>query len=188
MCTRSTRVFFLFGTAIVFLALIATYVMFTNKWAASRLEDYYSMPEPSISNSTPSITPINSPSTSPKISSYSPVLARPKKRSFNPAVKHTIARRILSPALGVFLTFAICIASFPGIATSLHSTTLNLGDWFPIVTVAVYNTCDLVGKALPSFFMPFKGRGVLVLVAMQAMCLPVMIMEKKYVQERRMKE
>lgn len=50
----------------------------------------------------------------------------------------------------VFLVFTTCLATFPGLTTSLVSTTWHLGDWFPLCLVATYNAMDLVGKGLPS--------------------------------------
>jgi len=49
-----------------------------------------------------------------------------------------------------FLVFLICLSTFPGLTTSLVSSTWRLGDWFPLALVAAYNTADLVGKSLPA--------------------------------------
>lgn len=156
------------------------------------------------SDQTPVVSRTNSPNVSPRPTVYSPALSRPRNRSFPPKVKMTVAKRIAAPAVGVFLSFVVCIACFPGIATSMHS---NNGfdrcapppypptplpapspppppkpncSWYPVLVVACYNTADLVGKALPAVFMPFRGKRVLFLVVLQALVLPLMILEKVY--------
>ena len=64
----------------------------------------------------------------------------------------------------MFLVFTLCISCFPGIATSLKSTTLNLDSWFPIAMVGCYNTADLVGKTIPTIWCPWNGRNAWVTV------------------------
>jgi len=131
----STKVFFLFGAAVVLAGIAACIALFRSPWASSRLEVYYSMPERSaeLGDGSGSVTssPMSPPSSlkAKSKAEYSPVLARPRKRSFAPQVKAAIAKRIAAPAAGVFLSFVVCIACFPGIATSMHSTTLDLGSW-----------------------------------------------------------
>ncbi|GMI32234.1 hypothetical protein TeGR_g5630 [Tetraparma gracilis] len=174
----STKFFFLFGTLVVFLAVAASVVLFRMPWAAQRLEEYYSMPT-TVSDQTPVVSRTNSPNVSPRSTVYSPALSRPRNRSFPPKVKMTVAKRIAAPAVGVFLSFVVCIACFPGIATSMHSND-GFDSWYPVLVVACYNTADLVGKALPAVFMPFRGKRVLFLVVLQALVLPLMILEKVY--------
>jgi hypothetical protein len=58
---------------------------------------------------------------------------------------------VLSPATVVTITFIVCLSCFPGLTTSLMSRSLRLGDWFPVLLVLVYNTADLIGKALPNY-------------------------------------
>jgi len=46
----------------------------------------------------------------------------------------------------VYSVFLVCLATFPGLTTSLRSTTWQLGSWYPIVLVLAYNAADLLGK------------------------------------------
>ena len=56
------------------------------------------------------------------------------------------------------LVFTTCIACFPGLTASLHSTTYHLGSWFPLMLVGTYNIFDLIGKSLPPYLPLFAGR------------------------------
>ena len=53
-------------------------------------------------------------------------------------------------SLCVFGVFVVCLSCFPGLATSLVSTSWRLGSWFPLTLVAAFNAGDLVGKGLPA--------------------------------------
>ena len=61
-------------------------------------------------------------------------------------------------SVSVFVVFLVCLSCFPGLTTSLHSHSWDLGDWFPLLLVATYNTGDLVGKWLPAPRLPLVGR------------------------------
>lgn len=53
-------------------------------------------------------------------------------------------------SLCVFGVFVACLSCFPGLTTSLVSTSWRLGSWFPLVLVAAFNVGDLAGKSLPA--------------------------------------
>ena len=107
-------------------------------------------------------------------------MSRPRSKSFTQKVQKIVVNSIFVPAVGVFSTFVICIACFPGVSTSLRSHTLNLKSWQPIWIVFFYNVCDLIGKALPAYYMPFDGDTVAIPVVLQAFSLPIMVLEKFY--------
>ena len=86
--------------------------------------------------------------------------------------------QIKIPAAGVFITFTVCIACFPGVATSMKSK--ELGDWYPVLAVLCYNTADLVGKSLPGFWQPFDGTTVIIPVLLNVCVLPIMVLEKHF--------
>ena len=50
----------------------------------------------------------------------------------------------------VFLVFLVCLTCFPGLTTSIVSTSWHLGSWYPLLLVATYNGADFVGKSLPA--------------------------------------
>jgi hypothetical protein len=65
----------------------------------------------------------------------------------------SVARAVAMPAAVVCSGFTVCLACFPGLTTSLVSTTLGLGDWFPVLLVLAFNAFDLVGKTLPTLVL-----------------------------------
>ena len=70
------------------------------------------------------------------------------------------------------------ITPSPSLTTTVRAFILLLSFRYPVLAVGCYNAADLVGKALPAFYMPFKDRKVLLLVALQTTVLPLMIRQK----------
>lgn len=66
-----------------------------------------------------------------------------------------VLRAAPKPFFSLFFSYFACLSCFPGIISAIPSTTLTLGDWFPIVLVGCYNLGDLVGKNLPVYVMYF---------------------------------
>jgi hypothetical protein len=66
-----------------------------------------------------------------------------------------VLRTAPKPFFSLFFSYFVCLSCFPGIISAIPSTTLTLGDWFPIVLVGCYNLGDLVGKNLPVYIMYF---------------------------------
>ena len=60
-----------------------------------------------------------------------------------------LLRLTCSESACVFSTFFVALSIFPGLTTSLQSTT-GLGSWYPILLVGSYNFGDLIGKSAPS--------------------------------------
>ncbi|GMH52127.1 hypothetical protein TrST_g4230 [Triparma strigata] len=186
---RSTSIFFYFGAAVVCLGVISYAVLVHTPFAVEKFEEYYSMPPALVQtpNQTPQGTPrlgrrsqIEYSPGSAKVK-FSPSLSRPRSRSTTQKVRERMLSKIKIPAIGVFTSFTICIACFPGIATSMKSEAL--GDWFPVLVVFCYNTFDLIGKALPAWWQPFDGKTVLLPVFLNLTILPLMILEKHYDEE-----
>ena len=90
----------------------------------------------------------------PKKTLHTPVLRYEESPSPTPSHAAPSALKALAAAalesLSVFAVFFTCLSTFPGLTTSLTSTSWHLGSWFPIVLVAAYNAADLIGKTLPS--------------------------------------
>jgi hypothetical protein len=92
-------------------------------------------------------------------------------------VKNKILLRIQVPLLTIFLVFTLCISCFPGVATTLRSDTWGMGTWFPLAMVAAYNTADLLGKTLPSYTRPWKGKNVWATAVPLLFVVALMVME-----------
>ena len=69
----------------------------------------------------------------------------------------SVFAKLWPQATTAFLVFFTCLSCFPGLTSSLKSTTLSLGNWFPIVMIAIYNCGDLVGKILPQYYCFFRS-------------------------------
>lgn len=67
-----------------------------------------------------------------------------------------VAGQIWRQAFTALVVFTVTLACFPGLTSTLKSSTLNLGDWFPIVLIALYNIGDLVGKSGPGYYNAFE--------------------------------
>lgn len=94
----------------------------------------------------------------------------------NVASAPVVAGKIAKCAGTAFATFTVTICCFPGMMTSLHSTTFGLGDWFPVVLVTLYNASDLAGKYLPSVGVKLLREGTLLYgVCAHLMFIPLFI-------------
>eukprot|EP01135_Chromosphaera_perkinsii_P009613 Nk52_evm63s1810 gene=Nk52_evmTU63s1810 len=89
---------------------------------------------------------------------------------------HSLARVLYTikwPALAVFTVCFVTLSSFPGVVTQIPSQTL--GDWFPIILIAVYNVADLVGKVL-SKWHPSSITFLLIAVFGRVVFVPLIIL------------
>ncbi|KAL7588005.1 hypothetical protein Lser_V15G41234 [Lactuca serriola] len=54
--------------------------------------------------------------------------------------------------IGVIILYVVTLAIFPGYITEdVHSEILN--DWYPIILIAAFNVCDLIGKCLTAVYV-----------------------------------
>lgn len=56
----------------------------------------------------------------------------------------TVARVIWPYMLSILVTYFITLCLFPGLESELRNDTL--GEWLPILTMALFNMADFVGK------------------------------------------
>ena len=80
------------------------------------------------------------------------------------------------PSCSVYVVFLVTLATFPGLTTSLVSTTWQLGDWYPLLLVAVYNAADLLGKSLPGVARLLSRRTLPLAAAAHALFVPIFVM------------
>lgn len=76
----------------------------------------------------------------------------------------------------VFIVFFVCLSIFPGLTTSLTSTSWHLGSWYPILLVAAYNTGDLVGKSLPGMLRVIDSKTLPYCVAAHTLFVPALLL------------
>ena len=79
-------------------------------------------------------------------------------------------------SLSVYSVFLVCLATFPGLTTSLVSTTWHLGDWYPIILVAAYNTGDLFGKSLPGAYRLLNNTTLPIAAALHTLFVPLFLL------------
>ncbi|XP_055061968.2 equilibrative nucleoside transporter 4 isoform X2 [Misgurnus anguillicaudatus] len=85
-----------------------------------------------------------------------------------------VVRRIWAYMLSIAMTYFITLCLFPGLVSELHDDIL--GEWLPILTMALFNMGDFVGKILAA--CPCKWSGVQLLVGScsRVLLLPLCIM------------
>ena len=97
-------------------------------------------------------------------------------------VLHAISslRKVCLECVSVFLVFVVCLACFPGLSTSFVSLDWNLGTWFPLLMVAMYNIGDLIGKASPSSIRLIDARTLPIWVVAHFFFLPFFLILSFY--------
>ncbi|KAL1523809.1 hypothetical protein AB1Y20_018731 [Prymnesium parvum] len=85
-------------------------------------------------------------------------------------------RLVWLEAGSVFLVFFVCLTCFPGLTTSIVSTTWGLGSWYPIVLIASYNVADFVGKSLPARVRLFGRSALPCCVLCHAFFVPIFLL------------
>jgi len=59
-------------------------------------------------------------------------------------------KRMWAPAVAVSLNFFITLSLFPGLMTSIPSSTKPQNwTWFPIILIAIFSVFDFIGKTIP---------------------------------------
>lgn len=86
----------------------------------------------------------------------------------------SVFRLVYVEATCVFSVFTVCLATFPGLTTSLESTA-GLGTWYPILLVLAYNSGDLLGKTLPSRLRCLTSAGLPYCTALHMTFLPAFL-------------
>ena len=57
-----------------------------------------------------------------------------------------VVKRIWPNMLGIALTYSVTLSLFPGLESEVESC--SLGDWMPVLLMAVFNSSDILGKLL----------------------------------------
>ncbi|XP_048053711.1 equilibrative nucleoside transporter 4 [Megalobrama amblycephala] len=85
-----------------------------------------------------------------------------------------VSRMIWPYMLSILVTYFITLCLFPGLESELRNDTL--GEWLPILTMALFNMADFVGKILAA--CPYEWGGVQLLVwsCLRVLFLPLFVM------------
>ncbi|XP_698839.3 equilibrative nucleoside transporter 4-like [Danio rerio] len=85
-----------------------------------------------------------------------------------------VARVIWPYMLSILVTYFITLCLFPGLESELHNDTL--GEWLPILTMALFNMADFVGKILAACPYEWGGVQLLVCSCLRVLFLPLFVM------------
>uniref|UniRef100_A0A673KYT5 Equilibrative nucleoside transporter 4-like n=1 Tax=Sinocyclocheilus rhinocerous TaxID=307959 RepID=A0A673KYT5_9TELE len=85
-----------------------------------------------------------------------------------------VARMIWPYMLSILVTYFITLCLFPGLESELRNDTL--GEWLPILTMALFNLADFVGKILAACPYEWGGVQLLVCSCLRVLFLPLFVM------------
>ncbi|KAL6481264.1 hypothetical protein MHYP_G00093440 [Metynnis hypsauchen] len=105
---------------------------------------------------------------------------KPKAKRTWTSVKDVMVRRcavacVIWPyMLSISVTYFITLCLFPGLESELQNDTL--GEWLPILTMALFNMADFVGKILAACPYEWGGVQLLVCSCIRVLFLPLFVM------------
>ncbi|XP_044160424.1 equilibrative nucleoside transporter 4 [Bufo gargarizans] len=88
--------------------------------------------------------------------------------------RYLVLRVIWAYMLSITVTYFITLCLFPGLESEIRNCTM--GEWLPILIMAIFNLSDFVGKILAA--VPYEWRGVNLLIcsSMRVVFIPLFIM------------
>ncbi|CAI9559487.1 unnamed protein product [Staurois parvus] len=104
----------------------------------------------------------------------------PKVKSSWPKFKDMIFHRyqvlqvIWAYMLSISVTYFITLCLFPGLESEIRNCTM--GEWLPILIMAVFNLSDFVGKILAAVPYNWSGVNLLICSSTRAIFIPLFIM------------
>ncbi|GFP98443.1 equilibrative nucleotide transporter 3 [Phtheirospermum japonicum] len=84
-------------------------------------------------------------------------------------------------ALAVFLTYALTLSIFPGFLYENTGRQHELGSWYALILIAVFNACDLMARYVP--FRIESRRGLMVASVSRLLLVPCFYVTSEYGQE-----
>ncbi|XP_069066083.1 equilibrative nucleoside transporter 4 isoform X1 [Pleurodeles waltl] len=96
--------------------------------------------------------------------------------SFRDMMLHRyIVSRVIWPfMLSIAMTYFITLCLFPGLESEIRNCTL--GEWLPILIMAVFNLSDFVGKILAALPYDWRGTHLLICSCLRVIFIPLFIM------------
>uniref|UniRef100_W5K9W6 Solute carrier family 29 member 4 n=1 Tax=Astyanax mexicanus TaxID=7994 RepID=W5K9W6_ASTMX len=107
-------------------------------------------------------------------------VSKPKTKRTWSSIKDVMVRRcavarVIWPyMLSISVTYFITLCLFPGLESELQNDTL--GEWLPILTMALFNMADFVGKILAACPYEWGGVQLLVCSCVRVLFLPLFVM------------
>ncbi|KTF81326.1 hypothetical protein cypCar_00023476 [Cyprinus carpio] len=105
---------------------------------------------------------------------------KPKIKQSWPGIKgmilhrYVVARVIWTYMLSIAVTYFITLCLFPGLESEIRNVTL--GEWLPILIMAIFNISDFVGKILAAVPYEWNGTHLLFCSCVRVVFIPLFIM------------
>ncbi|KAL2765975.1 equilibrative nucleoside transporter 4 isoform 2, partial [Daubentonia madagascariensis] len=84
--------------------------------------------------------------------------------------RYVVARVIWADMLSIAVTYFITLCLFPGLESEIRHCTL--GEWLPILVMAVFNLSDFVGKILAALPVAWRGTHLLACSCLRVVFIP----------------
>uniref|UniRef100_A0A493U442 Equilibrative nucleoside transporter 4 n=1 Tax=Anas platyrhynchos platyrhynchos TaxID=8840 RepID=A0A493U442_ANAPP len=88
--------------------------------------------------------------------------------------RYVVSRLIWAYMLSIAMTYFITLCLFPGLESEIHNCTL--GEWLPILIMAIFNLSDFVGKILAALPYDWRGPHLLIYSCLRVVFIPLFIM------------
>ncbi|NWI19443.1 S29A4 protein, partial [Crypturellus soui] len=88
--------------------------------------------------------------------------------------RYVVSRVIWAYMLSIAMTYFITLCLFPGLESEIHNCTL--GEWLPILIMAIFNLSDFVGKILAALPYDWRGTHLLIYSCLRVVFIPLFIM------------
>ncbi|XP_025778944.1 equilibrative nucleoside transporter 4 [Puma concolor] len=100
----------------------------------------------------------------------------PRSREVHALLLHryAVARAIWADMLSIAVTYFITLCLFPGLESEVRHCVL--GEWLPILIMAVFNLSDFVGKILAALPVDWRGTHLLACSCLRVVFIPLFIL------------
>ncbi|XP_048408784.1 equilibrative nucleoside transporter 4 isoform X3 [Stegostoma tigrinum] len=88
--------------------------------------------------------------------------------------RYVVAHIIWPYMLSIALTYFITLCLFPGLESEIRNCTL--GEWLPILIMAIFNLSDFVGKILAALPYDWKGLHLLICSCTRVIFIPLFLL------------
>ncbi|XP_053550254.1 equilibrative nucleoside transporter 4 [Bombina bombina] len=88
--------------------------------------------------------------------------------------RYLVLRVIWAYMLSIAVTYFITLCLFPGLESEIRNCTL--GEWLPILIMAIFNLSDFVGKILAALPYDWHGSHLLICSSIRVVFIPLFIM------------
>ncbi|KAM5229148.1 equilibrative nucleoside transporter 4 [Ctenodactylus gundi] len=88
--------------------------------------------------------------------------------------RYVVARAIWADMLSIAVTYFVTLCLFPGLESEIRHCAL--GEWLPILVMAVFNLSDFVGKILAALPVAWRGPHLLACSCLRVLFIPLFIL------------